>query len=122
MFTYLATRHIAENYIVGALAKLLCRITKLGWFDNAICAELREIVKETQDFAVMSTSHHLVGIKLLQALVDEMNTPTATKTLTAHRKTAVSFRDGGLFQAFRWHSTRSNRCRPVQSGAAVWRS
>lgn len=120
VFTYLATRHIAENYIVGALAKLLCRITKLGWFDNAISAELREIVKETQDFAVMSTSHHLVGIKLLQALVDEMNTPTATKTLTAHRKTAVSFRDGGLFQAFQMALNTIKQVQSqVQSGAAV---
>lgn len=112
VFNYLATRNITENYVVGALAKLLCRITKLGWFDNAINGELREIVKETQDFLVMSTTHHLVGLKLLQALVDEMNTPTSTKTLTAHRKTAVSFRDGGLFQAFQ---VALNTIRQVQT-------
>ena len=36
----------------------------------------------------------------LNALVDEMNTPTTGRTLTVHRKTAVSFRDHALYQIF----------------------
>ena len=120
VFKYLASHHVAENYVVRALTKLLCRITKLGWFDNQITGDLREVVKQTQDFIVLSTEHHLVGLKLLQALVDEMNTPTSTKTLTAHRKTAVSFRDQGLFSAFQiaMNSLKQAHGQVAQAGRA----
>ena len=75
-------------------------MTKLGWFDNAISAEYREIVTEVKTLMGMSPSHQLIGLKTLQSLVDEMNTPTTGRSLTSHRKTAVSFRDQCLYSAF----------------------
>lgn len=86
------------EYVVGSLTKLACRITKLGWFDSQ---EHRNIIGEVKDFFFKaSIDHYIVGLKLLNALVDEMNVPTAGRTLTVHRKTAVSFRDQSLLEAF----------------------
>jgi exportin-7 len=89
--------HSLQDFVTGSMAKLACRITKLGWFDNI---EHREIVDEVTKFLQGTVDHHLVGLKILHALVDEMNIPTTGRTLTTHRKTAVSFRDNSLFQVF----------------------
>lgn len=98
VLNYLATRaHLLQDFAVGSLTKLSCRITKLGWFDSP---EHREIVGEVTKFLEATVSHHVIGLKLLNALVEEMNTPTSGRTLTLHRKTAVSFRDYSLFQIF----------------------
>jgi exportin-7 len=113
IFNFMANHTDAENYVIGALSKLLCRVTKLGWFDGTISGELREIVTDAKSFLAMSTNHHLVALKLLQSLVDEMNTPTTGKTLTYHRKTAVSFRDLALFPAF---MTAIDTLKQIQSG------
>ena len=95
---FLWTRaHALEEFVLGSVTKLVCRITKLGWFDRA---EHREIIDRTKSFLDGSVDHSIVGLKLLNALVDEMNTPTQGRTLTVHRKTAVSFRDQALFVAF----------------------
>ena len=98
VLNYLATHaHTLQDFVVGALAKLACRITKLGWFD---APEHREIIEEVTKFLEATVSHHLIGLKILNALVEEMNSPTLGRTLTLHRKTAVSFRDHALFQIF----------------------
>ena len=98
ILNYLAAHaHTLQEYVVGSLAKLACRITKLGWFDSA---EHREIIEETTKFLEATVDHQVIGLKLLNALVDEMNTPTTGRTLTLHRKTAVSFRDQALYQIF----------------------
>lgn len=87
-----------QEYAVGHLTKLSARITKLGWFDSV---EFREIVSEiSKFFDAQSQAHHLVGMKLLNSLVDEMNTPLNGRSLTTHRKTAVSFRDHILLNIF----------------------
>lgn len=88
---------ILQEFVVGHMTKLSCRITKLGWFDSP---EHREIVDEIRKFLEASVDHSLIGLKLLNALVDEMNTPTSGRSLTVHRKTAVSFRDQTLLQIF----------------------
>jgi exportin-7 len=85
------------EFNLGSLAKLTCRITKLGWFDST---EHREIIEEVTKFLEATVDHKIIGLKLLNALVDEMNTPTTGRTLTVHRKTAVSFRDHALYQIF----------------------
>ena len=97
---YLANHTNLDAYVIGALTKTLCRMTKLGWFDNSVSVECREIVTEVKTFMNLSPDHRLVGLKTLQSLVDEMNTPTSGRSLTSHRKTAVSFRDQSLFTAF----------------------
>jgi exportin-7 len=79
VLNYLATKaHILDDFVLGNLAKLTCRITKLGWFDSA---EHRDIIEETSKFLQATIDHHIVGLKLLNALVDEMNTPTLGKII-----------------------------------------
>jgi exportin-7 len=98
MLNYLAVQApTLQEFVVGSLSKLTCRITKMGWFD---CPEHREIIDETAKFLEATIDHKIIGLKLLNALVDEMNTPTTGRTLTVHRKTAVSFRDLALYQIF----------------------
>jgi exportin-7 len=98
ILNYLATHaHNLQDFVIGSLSKLACRITKLGWFDSP---EHREIIEETSKFLEATVNHHIIGLRLLNSLVDEMNTPTTGRTLTLHRKTAVSFRDHALFQTF----------------------
>ena len=98
ILNYLAIQAaMLQDFVVGSLAKLACRITKLGWFDST---EHREIIEETAKFLESTTDHKIIGMKLLNALVDEMNTPTVGRTLTVHRRTAVSFRDHALYQIF----------------------
>ena len=43
---------------------------------------------------------HIVGLRVLVNLVEEMNIHTSGRTMTHHRKTAVSFRDNALFPVF----------------------
>lgn len=75
----------------------MCRITKLGWFDDN---HHRELVDEVANFLQVSVDYCIIGLKILNQLVDELNLPTSGRTLTMHRKTAVSFRDLCLFKIF----------------------
>lgn len=98
VLNYLANHaHALSDFVVGSLSKLACRISKLGWFDSV---EHRGIVDEITKFLQATVDHHIVGLRVLNALVDEMNVPTTGRTLTHHRKIAVSFRDTSLFQIF----------------------
>ena len=99
ILNHLATHaHVMVEYVADALCKLECRITKLGWFD---CSEHREIIEETLKFFQATVDHHVIGLRLLCALVEEMNSPTTGRPLTVHRKIAVSFRDTCLYQTFK---------------------
>jgi exportin-7 len=94
----LATKsHNLEEFVIQSLCKLACRITKLGWFDSD---SHRGIIEEVSKFLGSSMLHQLIGLRLLTSLVDEMNLPTTGRTLTLHRKTAVSFRDTSLLKVF----------------------
>lgn len=98
VLSYLANKaHALQDFVIGSLSKLACRITKLGWFDHP---ELRDITEEVTKFLQATIDHHIIGLRILNALVDEMNVPTTGRTLTHHRKIAVSFRDNALFQVF----------------------
>jgi len=99
VLNYLATNaSVLEDYLVQSLTKLVCRITKLGWFDDE---KFREIIEEVSKFiAQPSIEHQVIGLRILNSLVEEMNLPTSGRTLTVHRKTAVSFRDAALLQVF----------------------
>ncbi|GLJ18772.1 hypothetical protein SUGI_0335220 [Cryptomeria japonica] len=96
---YLATRGPElQPYVTGSLIQLLCRVTKLGWYDDD---RFREIVKESMDFLSQSTTgHYFIGLKILNQIVAEMNQPNPGFPLTHHRKIACSFRDLALFQIF----------------------
>ena len=47
-----------------------------------------------------TVQHCIIGLKILNELVVEFNHPVKSRTLSDHRKAAVSFRDLSLFQVF----------------------
>lgn len=98
VLSYLANKgpHL-QDFVTVALIKLVCRITKLGWFDDPVHRELAEDVTK---FLQATVDHCILGLKILNQLVDELNIPTSGRTLTQHRKTSVSFRDVCLLKVF----------------------
>ncbi|KAL3796830.1 hypothetical protein ACHAW5_002516 [Stephanodiscus triporus] len=86
-----------QDFVTLSLIQLVCRITKLGWFDDATHRELTEDVTK---FLQATIDHCVLGLKILNQLVDELNVPTPGGTLTQHRKTSVSFRDLCLYKVF----------------------
>lgn len=81
-----------------ALILLLVRATKIGWFE---LEAQQSLVKDVLTFLSQpSSSVYLLGLKILDALVAEMNTPSGGCSLIAQRKTAVSFRDTSLLTIF----------------------
>ena len=91
-----------EPFVVTSLVQLLCRMSKLGWFEDDGFRSLVDDGKAVLEIGSRdaSQSHYLLGLKILQMAVSEMNSPTPGRTLTQHRKVAVSFRDHSLFTAF----------------------
>mmetsp|Transcript_21423 Transcript_21423/g.46535 ORF Transcript_21423/g.46535 Transcript_21423/m.46535 type:complete len:1110 (-) Transcript_21423:197-3526(-) len=100
-----------QDFVTLSLIKLVCRITKLGWFDDATHRELTEDVTK---FLQATVDHCVLGLKILNQLVDELNIPTSGRTLTQHRKTSVSFRDLCLFKVFQLGLTTLKQ---LQTGA-----
>ena len=99
VLTYLARKGASlESYVITALIQMLCRITKLGWFDSS--GALRKIVEQATTFLQESVQHCIIGLRLLNELVMEFNHVSAQRTVSAHRKVAVSFRDLSLFYVF----------------------
>ena len=86
------------RFVSTALVQLLCRITKLSWFDDDAH---RTIVEDAKKFLQPgSPDHYVMGLRIFNMLVAEMNQPIPRRSLTQHRKTAVSFRDNALFAVF----------------------
>ncbi|RYY34669.1 hypothetical protein EON62_03075 [archaeon] len=48
----------------------------------------------------VTVAHCIIGLRILVELVGEMNYKNRNRTMTQHRKVAVSFRDTSLFQTF----------------------
>lgn len=86
-----------QDFVTLSLIKLVCRITKLGWFDDSTH---RDLTDDVTKFLQATVDHCILGLKILNQLVDELNIPTSGRTLTQHRKTSVSFRDLCLFKVF----------------------
>ena len=100
---YLTTRGpTLEPFVVTSLVQLLCRMSKLGWFDGDGFRTIVDDGKALLERGIRDSSqpHYLIGLKILHMGVSEMNSPTPGRTLTQHRKVAVSFRDQSLYQAF----------------------
>jgi exportin-7 len=97
--------------LVLSLIKLVCRITNLGWFDDAAHRDLPDDVTK---FLQATVDHCILGLKILNQLVDELNIQTTGRTLTQHRKTSVSFRDVSLLKVFQLGLTTLNQ---LQTGA-----
>lgn len=96
LFNYLSSNCATlPNWVLQALVQLLCRTAKLAWFDSDSAKALVEEAKGHLEKPA-SAAHYLLGLKILRDLVQEMNTATPGRTLTQHRKVAVSFRDLAL--------------------------
>ncbi|CAN1756122.1 XPO7 [Linum perenne] len=73
LVNYLATRGPnLEHYVIASLIRLLCRLTKFGWFDDD---RFKELVKESTSFLTQqaTSNHYAIGLKILNQLVTEMN-------------------------------------------------
>lgn len=88
------------SFVVTSLIQLLCRVTKLGWYE---ADQHREIFEDACRFLQQggNPSHTILGVKILAALVQEMNQPLPKRTITEHRKIAINFRDTALFKVGR---------------------
>ena len=87
-----------ERYCRAAVVQVVCRITKVAWFDNE---RMRDLPGEAEKFLRASPAHAAIGLALLSELVGEMGRPTKGRTLTQQRKVATSFRDRSLLHIFR---------------------
>mmetsp|Transcript_23338 Transcript_23338/g.78457 ORF Transcript_23338/g.78457 Transcript_23338/m.78457 type:complete len:1080 (-) Transcript_23338:139-3378(-) len=98
VLNYLATNGPkVEGFVSSSLVQLLCRMTKMGWFDEPVH---QGITDEVNKFLHASPKHCVIGLSILTQLVTEMNQPAQGRSLTQHRKTASSFRDLSLLQIF----------------------
>lgn len=112
VLSYLASKGPQlSDFLVLSLIKLVCRITKLGWFDDPAH---RELTDDVTKFLQATIEHCILGLKILNQLVDELNIPSMGRTLTQHRKTSVSFRDVSLLKVFQISLTTLKQ---LQSGA-----
>jgi exportin-7 len=100
-----------QDFLVMALIRLVCRISKLGWFDDSTH---RELADDVSKFLQATVGHCILGLRILNQLVDELNIPTSGRTLTQHRKTSVSFRDVSLLKVFQMGLTTLKQ---LQTGA-----
>lgn len=89
-----------EGFVVTSVVQLLCRTIKLAWNDNEQHRTIADDCKRFLEKGATSPAHYLLGLKILNMLVTEMNQATPGRTLTQHRKIAVSFRDLSLFKVF----------------------
>ena len=98
--TFLASKGAnLEPFVVTAQIQLLSRVVKLSWLDDpdahdAIVAEMMDFLKQP------SEAHYLVGLKIFNQLVSEMNQQTPGTSLISQRKVAVSFRHNALLTIF----------------------
>eukprot|EP00041_Stephanoeca_diplocostata_P027991 m.781345 g.781345 ORF g.781345 m.781345 type:complete len:685 (-) comp23285_c2_seq50:1625-3679(-) len=100
---YLATRLPLPHFVVVELARLICRIVKIGWFDTDEKEDfvMRDLPDEIGKFLSGTVPHCIVGIQLFEHLVEEMNRSNVELGLTKHRKIMTSFRDNSLFKIFK---------------------
>jgi hypothetical protein len=84
-------------FVVTSVVKLLCRITRLGWFDDA---KHQGLAEECKKFLQATVPHCIIGLQILEELTVQMNQRQATETVSQLRKHAVSFRDASLLNIF----------------------
>jgi len=102
MLNYLAKNGFdMPKFTATELLKLVGRLTKLGWLEDQQNRDLPEAIKK-YFIQVSNPQLSIVGIRILNNIIEEMNTLTTRKSLTQHRKIAVSFRDlalRGIFES-----------------------
>ncbi|KAF9970123.1 Exportin 7 [Actinomortierella ambigua] len=81
-------------FISSAQAQLFAVLTKLGWVENE---DFRNVLESIQVFFQQGVMHRILGLRILDAIVVEMNLP---KNASKYRKVAVGFRDAQLLLIF----------------------
>ncbi|KAG0227723.1 Exportin 7 [Actinomortierella wolfii] len=81
-------------FIASAQAQLFAVLTKLGWSENE---DFRNVLESIQVFFQQGVLHRILGLRILDAVVVEMNLP---KNASRFRKVAVGFRDAQLLNIF----------------------
>ena len=89
-----------KPFVIQYLVKLICRITRLGWFDES-SSKHQQLAKDCKKFLSATVPHCIIGLRILNELVTQMNILLPGATMSIHRKHAVSFRDLSLLEIFK---------------------
>ena len=87
----------AANFVVTSVVKLLCRVTRMGWFDDE---KHQNLTNECTKFLQSTVAHCIIGLQILEELTVQMNLRTVNETVSVQRKHAVNFRDNALLATF----------------------
>eukprot|EP00922_Rhytidocystis_sp_ex-Travisia-forbesii_P047010 GHVS01070082.1.p1 GENE.GHVS01070082.1~~GHVS01070082.1.p1 ORF type:complete len:1096 (-),score=137.92 GHVS01070082.1:163-3450(-) len=78
--------------LLGHFVRLLCRIVKLMWLENAAN---QNIVDQVRMFMQGTTAQWVVGLEIYTSLTEDMQ-PILGTQMARYRRTAMSFRDHAL--------------------------
>lgn len=88
--------------MTGSLVRLVCRIVRLGWFEDV---QQRDIVDSCKKLMMTASSlnQYVLGFQILNGLIQEMSFTSKKSGAGFHmsRKTSMSFRDDTLLNIFK---------------------
>ena len=96
----------AANFVVTSIIKLLCRITRLGWFDDE---QHQDLTNQCKKFLQATVPHCIIGLQILEELTVQMNLRQQGETVSQQRKHAVNYRDASLLDTFQISLTMLNQ-------------
>ena len=110
-----------EPFVAATLTQLLARVVKAGWAEGGPARGAPGALVDLLARSRRAGDRAAYGAALrgLTALVTEFNTPTPGRTLTAHRKAAVAFRDAALLPAFTAALAEARRLAAPAAGRAA---
>merc|ERR1719317_1454392 len=101
VLNWLSQQHSSvPPYVLSKMKTLPGRIAKLGWNNQDSINQHRQILPELLKFLKASIPHVVLGLSIMKELVIEINTHLKGYSITAHRKTAVIFRDTTLLSIY----------------------
>ncbi|KAF7633265.1 hypothetical protein Mgra_00007366 [Meloidogyne graminicola] len=102
LLKYLVDRPSLPLFIQNPLCKLYAYLTKIGWLekDQTETFHFQLPINQILTLAKEQTPEGIVGLKLLNSLVEEMNLEEGFDTVSKQRKISASFRDSRLLDIF----------------------
>ena len=95
------TRSKMPVYVTQAYTQLFAKITKFNWNEEQNNKFVfRNVLEDVKKFLSGDLTHCILGIEILNSLVDEMNHYEPSRRLNEHRKITNSFRDSCLMDVF----------------------